>query len=68
VEANAVFVPLPVELAKGLRDCGWVFYDFIGGGSRFMCSWQTTEADVEALMRDIIVIQEKLGAGLGREG
>jgi threonine aldolase len=67
VEANAVFVPLPEDLARGLRECGWVFYDFIGGASRFMCSWQTTEADVDALMKDIIVIQEKLGVASGRQ-
>jgi threonine aldolase len=30
-----------------------MFYDFIGsGGSRFMCSWATTDADVDALLAD----------------
>ncbi|HWC59568.1 MAG TPA: low specificity L-threonine aldolase [Verrucomicrobiae bacterium] len=56
VEANAVFVPLPTALAKGLHERGWEFYDFIGGGSRFMCSWNTSEADIDALMADIVAI------------
>ncbi len=58
VEANAVFVPLPENVAKGLRDRGWEFHDFIGGGSRFMCSWNTTDADIDALMADILAIQK----------
>ncbi len=52
-EANAVFVRLPEPLAAGLRACGWRFYDFIGsGGCRFMCSWATTDADIDALLAD----------------
>jgi len=57
VEANAVFVPLPPEMARALHERGWEFYDFIGGGSRFMCSWQTTEADIDALMADVIAVK-----------
>ena len=53
VEANAVFVKLPPNVVKALNERGWEFYDFIGGGSRFMCSWQTTEVDVEALIADM---------------
>ncbi len=52
-EANAVFVRLPEPLAAGLRACGWRFYDFIGsGGCRFMCSWATTDADIDGLLAD----------------
>ena len=52
-EANAVFARLPEPLASGLRDRGWRFYDFIGsGGCRFMCSWATTDADIDALLAD----------------
>jgi threonine aldolase len=58
VEANAVFVPLPEHLAKSLRERGWEFHDFVGGGSRLMCSWQTSEADIDALMADILTIQK----------
>lgn len=54
VESNAVFVALPEKTIQTLRAKGWVFYDFIGSGVvRFMCSWQTSEDDVTALVRDI---------------
>lgn len=54
VEANAVFVELPEEAAGRLRSWGWQFYSFIGtGGARFMCSWQTSESDVECLVRAV---------------
>lgn len=53
-QANAVFVELPAAKAEALRQSGWRFYTFIGqGGCRFMCSWDTTEADVQALADDI---------------
>ena len=52
-QANAVFARLPAPLAAELRRRGWRFYDFIGaGGSRFMCSWAVTDADVDALLAD----------------
>lgn len=52
-QANAVFASLPAPLARNLRAEGWQFYDFIGsGGCRFMCSWATTDADVDALLGD----------------
>ncbi len=52
-QANAVFARMPAEVASGLRDRGWDFYTFIGeGGARFMCSWATTENDVDALAAD----------------
>jgi threonine aldolase len=54
VEANAVFVCLPEPVAEGLRKKGWIFYNFIGSGVvRFMCSWQTTEAEIDELMADL---------------
>jgi threonine aldolase len=57
IQANAAFIPLPEKLAAGLRDRGWLIYNFIGGNVvRFMCSWQTTEADVNALMADVAEI------------
>lgn len=52
VEANAVFARLPDRVKAGLKSRGWKFYSFIGGGSRFMCSWLTRDEDVEALARD----------------
>lgn len=53
-EANAVFVDLGAAGAAALRDRGWQFYSFIGdGGARLMCSWDTEEADIDALLRDL---------------
>ncbi len=52
-QANAVFARLADPLAAGLRAQGWQFYNFIGsGGCRFMCSWATRDADVDALVAD----------------
>jgi threonine aldolase len=57
VEANAAFIPLPDNLAKGLQARGWKIYNFIGGNvTRFMCSWRTTEAEIDALMADVASI------------
>jgi len=56
-QANSVFVELPPPLAEKLRELGWHFYTFIGeGGARFMCSWETNEADVNALADDIAAL------------
>ncbi|MBX7208223.1 MAG: low specificity L-threonine aldolase [Verrucomicrobiaceae bacterium] len=52
VDANAVFARLPDRMKSGLKQRGWKFYGFIGGGSRLMCSWQTTKQDVEAFVAD----------------
>jgi threonine aldolase len=53
-QANSVFLELPAPVREGMRARGWRFYDFIGwGGARLMCSWDTTEADVDAFARDL---------------
>ena len=53
-EVNAVFAALPAACHARLADRGWHYYTFIGrGGARFMCSWATTEADIDALLTDI---------------
>jgi threonine aldolase len=52
-EANGVFVNLPDPVITRLKDLGWVFYTFIGGSARFMCSWATTMQAVDALATDI---------------
>jgi threonine aldolase len=59
VEANAVFVEMPERVHEALRSGGWRYYVFIGGGARFMCSWSTTDADIEALLG---AVREALGA------
>jgi threonine aldolase len=53
VQANGVFVEMPVALAAALRERGWKFYHFIGErGYRLMCSWETTEEVVDAFAAD----------------
>jgi threonine aldolase len=53
-QANAVFVAMEEALLDGLRAKGWHFYTFIGTGqARFMCSWDTNEADIAALVGDL---------------
>lgn len=53
VEANAVFASLDQRARAALQAGGWRAYDFVGGGTRFVCSWATTEAAVDALVADL---------------
>ncbi|PXW66602.1 L-threonine aldolase [Methylobacterium sp. B4] len=53
VEANGVFLNLPLPVQEGLRARGWQFYGFIGGAARFMFAWDSDPARVDALARDI---------------
>jgi threonine aldolase len=53
-EANGVFAQLPAPMVEALQAHGWKFYQFIaGGGCRFMCAWDTSEASVDGLLADI---------------
>lgn len=53
VEANAVFARMDHELVRGLEARGWCFYKFIEPDVyRLMCSWATTECDIESFIRD----------------
>ena len=53
-QANSVFVQLPEGVAAGMRALGWRFYTFIGkGGCRLMCSWDTSEDDVQRFVTDL---------------
>lgn len=54
IESNAVFLRAPATVLEQLRDKGWVFYTFIGGGARFMFAWDAQPDRVDALARDII--------------
>lgn len=56
VESNAVFVAMPEALHAGLQARDWCYYRFIGGGARFMCSWRTTEAEIQALLTDLRMV------------
>ncbi|MGI4854385.1 MAG: threonine aldolase family protein [Janthinobacterium lividum] len=53
VEANAVFLLTDEARLQELRDRGWRFYTFIGGGARFMFAWDTDTARVDQLAADI---------------
>jgi threonine aldolase len=54
VEANAVFVRMDDQVARGIQARGWRFYKFIEPDVyRLMCSWATTESDVSDFIRDI---------------
>lgn len=53
VEANAVFLLTDEARLQQLRERGWRFYTFIGGGARFMFAWDTNPARVDELARDI---------------
>lgn len=60
-QANSVFAEISPAILAGLRDRGWHFYTFIGsGGARFMCSWETSESDVDALLA---AVREVAAAG-----
>src|ERR1035437_7422545 len=52
VEANAVFLLASEDILNPIRERGWRFYTFIGGAARFMFSWDTDIARVNALCRD----------------
>jgi threonine aldolase len=54
VDANAVFARLPDVMKDRLKARGWQFYSFIGGGTRLMCSWATTEEDVTSFIADAV--------------
>ena len=50
VEANGLFVDMDDAAHKRLSAEGWFVYRFTDGTIRFMCSWRTTEEEVEALL------------------
>ena len=55
VDSNAVFAKIPVAAENKLRARGWKFYTGVitPDESRLMCSWDTTEADVDAFVKDL---------------
>ena len=53
---------LPQDAIEALHQRGWHFYTFIGrGGCRFMCSWDTTEQDVNDFATDIAEVMQTVG-------
>jgi threonine aldolase len=61
VQANAVFAILPPAVVPGLQE-RWPFYvwDEASGEVRWMCSWDTTEAEVDAFAA---AVADAVGAG-----
>ncbi len=53
-QTNGVFVRLPKIVIEGLFKRGWKFYPHIHAEDcRLMCSWDTTEEDVDAFVADV---------------
>lgn len=52
-QANGVFVDLPETVQSALRAKGWLFYNFIGGSARLMCSWATRPEQVDRFLFDL---------------
>ena len=57
VEANGVFAGMPDSYHGALERRGWHYYRF-SGGARLMCSWKTTDADVDELVGDLTEIAD----------
>lgn len=54
VEANAVFVEIPVPVQRKLRERGWRFYTFAGETvCRLMCAWDTAFEAVDSFAADL---------------
>ncbi|MDQ1080906.1 low specificity L-threonine aldolase [Pseudoroseomonas cervicalis] len=53
VQSNAVFLKAPPAVLDALKDKGWRFYTFIGGGARFMFAWDSREERLQRLVQDI---------------
>jgi threonine aldolase len=61
VQANAVFLAAGEDRLQALRDRGWRFYTFIGGGARFMFAWDADPDRVDALANDIRAVSKAHG-------
>ena len=53
VDANAVFVRMPVKAHARLNEMGWACYRFDDGSVRFVCSWAMDEAAVDEIIEAI---------------
>jgi threonine aldolase len=56
VEANAVFLRMSDAMVTALRERGWLFYQFIGDGVRFMFAWDARAERIDALAQDLRAI------------
>ncbi|MGO1118380.1 threonine aldolase family protein [Rhodovibrionaceae bacterium A322] len=50
--ANMLYVKLPADLSRSLRDEGFVFYDGEAGGAgaRFVTAWNSSDAEIDAFL------------------
>jgi threonine aldolase len=56
-QANALFLHLPNEIVEQVHARGWQFLKFVEPDiHRLMCSWATTETEIEALVADFRAI------------
>jgi len=53
VEVNAAFVDMSAWLVDAMTAAGWHFHYMPGAGQRLMCSWATTQADIDAFVLDL---------------
>lgn len=53
-EANSVFLQLDKAKEQKLQKLGWKYYTFIGAGARFVFSWDSKKADVDALLATLM--------------
>jgi threonine aldolase len=62
VQSNGVFAKIPPQVVEGMHGRGWKFYTGVvtPDESRLMCSWDTTEEDVDAFARDLGELTRKI--------
>ncbi|MCH2108681.1 MAG: low specificity L-threonine aldolase [Polyangiaceae bacterium] len=51
-EVNSVFYEIDRRVLEQLRKKGLVAHEFVEGGVRLMCSWQTTPDDIQLLVEE----------------
>ena len=64
VQTNSVFARIPDEIVQAMYRRGWKFYTHVGSAdeARLMCSWDTTEQDVDSFAADLGDLLSKLQA------
>ena len=54
VDGNEVFCRLPARAVQQLSAAGASFYPWLDGSHRFVCSWATTDAEIDAAARALV--------------
>lgn len=62
VQTNSVFARLRPRVVEGMHQRGWKFYTHVGAAdeARLMCSWDTTEGDVDSFAADLKELSSKV--------